>query len=60
MEHLRLADSVIERVDVTFVKVEAASVELLEVCLPSWTQPLSVKIRGLRLDVRQRNMPQVN
>ena len=60
IEHLRLASTVIDKVDVMFIKIEAVSVEFFEVCLPSWTQPLSIKIRGLRFDMRQRNMPKVN
>ena len=60
MENLRLAAKVLDKVDVMFIQVEAVSVEFLEICLPSWSQPLSIKIRGLRFDVRQRNMPKVH
>ena len=59
VENLRLAATVLDKVDVMFIKVEAVSVEFLEICLASWSQPLSIKIRGLRFDVRQRNMPKV-
>lgn len=58
MEHLRLAASLLDRVDAGFIKLEAVSVEFLEVCIPSWSQPLSIRIRGLSVDVHQRNMPQ--
>ena len=59
VENLRLAATVLDKVDVMFIQVEAVSVEFLEVSLPSWSQPLSIKIRGLRFDMRQRNMPKV-
>lgn len=59
LEHLHLAASVLDKLEVMFVKVEACTVDFLEVYFPSWTQPLRIKIRGLKFDVRQNNMPQV-
>lgn len=34
--------------------------EFIEVQLPSWRRPLRFHMRGVRLELRQRQMPQVD
>lgn len=40
-------------------EVREASVAAVEVQLPSWRAPLVLRARGVRLQLQQRNMPEV-
>lgn len=42
-----------------FFQVREASVAAVEVQLPSWRAPLVLRARGVRLQLQQRNMPEV-
>ena len=59
MEKLQLAKSVMDTLAIFFLEVEAASVDFLQVQFPTWVAPFRLRIRGLRIAVRQRNMPLV-
>lgn len=42
-----------------FFEVKQASVAAFEVELPTWRAPLVVRVRGVRVELQQRNMPTV-
>ena len=41
------------------VHVQRAAVAAVDLQLPTWRRPLVVRVRGVRLDLLQRNMPVV-
>ena len=59
MENLQLAKGVMDTLAIFFLEVEAASVDFLQVQFPTWVAPFRLRIRGLKIAVRQRNLPLV-
>lgn len=60
IENFHLAKEVLDKLGIFFIAVEAGSVQLLEVTFPTWRASFLLKLRGVRIAVKQRNLPLVS
>ena len=59
VQHATVASSVLAKVDNLYIHITSISVRFLEVSLPSLWRPLTVTLRGVNVELMQRNLPQV-
>ena len=59
MEHASIADGVLGKVDNLYMTISSLSVRYLEVSLPTWSRPLTIVLKGVTVELMQRNLPQV-
>ena len=59
VEHLQLDLAKFPAVGRLPFVVRGAAADAVAVLLPTWRAPLVVRLSGVRLELRQRNMPQV-
>lgn len=60
LENATIDHYVLGKVDNLYMSITDISVHLLEITLPSWSRPLTVTLKGVSVELMQRNLPQVS
>ena len=59
LENLQVAQEVLARIPLPVVEVASVHVARLSLGFPGWAQPLRLRLAGLHVGLRQRQLPQV-
>ena len=59
VSNVRLSAAALQRYSPYSVQVAELSLGSIEVQLPSWRRRLAVRMRGMSVEIRQRQMPEV-
>lgn len=59
IHNVRLAEAALRRTNCGTFHLSELIIAYIELQLPSWRRPLRIHMRGIKADLRQRQMPQV-